>query len=112
MGRKEIIFLSISILFLIALFIRGCIIEKSKFQEKASGILLNLEKAGRGSYRFKLFDPELKSVKDHVYENVDKFETLQVQDSIVKDNQSFYLKVYRKKNGVYLFIDSFEVAHW
>jgi hypothetical protein len=96
----------------ITLFVRGCYVNNQEFKEEANGILMNVKKGSRMSYFIYLYNSNTKTTNRYNYDINKGFEKLIIGDSIVKVKNSFFLKVYTKRNGIYLFKESFEIDHW
>jgi hypothetical protein len=112
MQKKQWIFLCLAIMFIIILFIRGWYLDNKRIEDKIEGILLSKSPGNRGSFTIYLYNSATKTNTKHVYNKLSIFEKLVIKDSIFKNNNSPFLKVFRKKNDLYHFVDSFDISRW
>ena len=112
MEKKNWIYIFLIIIFFVTAFVWGYHLDKRNFKEKIEGILISKSKGSKGSYNIHLYNSKTKSNTKRNYTKFSTFEMLVIGDSIVKDHNSYFLKVYSKKNNIYYFKDSFEIGHW
>jgi hypothetical protein len=111
---KENIFAFLFMIFSIFgfIFIRSYFIEKADFENKLEGILKDKKITPRGFYDLYVYDSKLDKIKKQNYYNLSTFDKIQVGDSILKKNNSWYIQVYRNSGKGYQFLDSFNVGRW
>ncbi len=116
--RTLIIFAIVMILVVAFLFIRTAYLYKIQFEEKVEGILLNKKLGKKSLITIEVFNAKTISLTKYYYHNkyeygdISTFEKLQIGDSVFKHSNSHIVKLYRKKNDVYVYIDSFNIKVW
>jgi hypothetical protein len=108
---KENIFAFLFMIFSIFgfIFIRAYFMDKADFENKLEGIIKDKKKASRGFYNIYVYDSKSNKTEKKQYFNTLTFYKIQVGDSILKKDNSWYIQVYRNSSNGYQFLDSFRV---
>ncbi len=112
MYKKEIALLVFSAIIIATLFIRGFYNNKVKYKEEFAGILLVKNLGSRGSYNLEIYDMQQKRTIKKNYTALSIYKKLSIGDSISKNRDSYFLKIYYKDATNFIFMGSFEFGHW
>lgn len=114
MNRTAKIFITLFIIFLIGLFVRGFYLDKKMLKISVNGIVTEKRKGSKGSQIVDIRNSMTNSITELLFPPFDKtyfFDKVNVNDSVFKYPNSYFVSFYRKGEK-YVLVDSFEVYHY
>lgn len=109
------ILLSIFIIFIISLFLRGCYLDKNTLRTSSTGFVIDKRTGSKGSHLIlikNLVNDSITKFDFPPYDNALFFDRININDSIYKYSGSYFVSFYRKFDSGFELVDSFEVYHY
>jgi D-mannonate dehydratase len=110
MDTKRITFLLFIVLIFAFIFIRSHYLLQADYKNKLQGIIVDTKSAKRGSLWLYVYSDEKKMTIKKAYLNLNMYESVKIGDSIIKNNNSWHIQVYRNFGKRYQFVDSFGIG--
>jgi FtsZ-interacting cell division protein ZipA len=108
----EVIVISIAVLAIAGLFVRGFWADKENYEKAFSGVVKQKYKGSKGSLVVLISENKKQESKSIFNPTIFAWQAITENDSVYKSASSYYVYFYSKKNGLSYFKDSFELYHY